>query len=120
MRLPWLVVSVAVTAGCLPPLTRSPNNVVDLKYRSAAAPRATATALYHWGGSRSLAITSRCKMAPTDSEMYAARAEHCGGIAAWYWGVSRVLLEHGGSPTFLTPLRSDGRLRWLDLPGACR
>ncbi|MGE0871953.1 MAG: hypothetical protein AB7P03_25570 [Kofleriaceae bacterium] len=111
---------LVTVAGCIPPLTRPPENVVDLAYRTATPARSTATALYRWAGSRSLGLAPRCKMMPSDSTMFALRAESCGGIAAWYWGVARVLLEQGGSPKFLAPLRVEDRLRWVDLPGPCR
>jgi hypothetical protein len=106
-------------AGCMPPLAPIADNAIDLRYRMPHAD-ATATDLYRAVGSRSLAVQSRCKMVPTDSEMFAARAETCGGARAWYWGVARVLLERAGSPRFATPIRLDGRLRWIDLPEPCR
>jgi hypothetical protein len=90
--------------------------VIDVRYRTPAA-RSTPTDLYHAFGSRSLAVQSRCKMTPTDSEAFAIRAERCGGLAAWYWGVSRLLLEQASSPRYTAPIREDNRLRWIDLPG---
>lgn len=72
--------------------------------------------LYRWTGSRSSTVGSRCKMVPTDSQMFAARAATCGGLAAWYWGVARLFLEQANSSKFAPPLRLDGRLRWVDLP----
>ena len=89
--------------------------MIDVRYRSPAA-HSTPTALYHAIGSRSLAVTSRCKMTPTDSEAFAIRAERCGALSAWYWGVARLMLEQAGSPRFTAPIRQDGRLRWIDFP----
>lgn len=62
---------------------------------------------------------SRCKMVPTDSQAFAIRAERCGGVRAWYWGVSRLLLEEATSPRFTHAIRLDDRVRWIDLPGPC-
>jgi hypothetical protein len=109
-------VALLAVAACMPPLTRAADNVIDLQYRSESA-TATPTQIYRWVGSRSLAVTSRCKMAPTDSENFAIRAEHCGGLAAWYWGVARLFLEQANSSAFAPSLRQGGRLRWVDLPG---
>jgi hypothetical protein len=109
---------LALVAGCLPPLTPPVTNVTDLRYRSGQR-RSSASStidLYRYIGSRSGSVTSRCKMAPTDSEMFTVRADRCGGVAAWYWGVSRVLLEQGASSAFAPHLRLDGRWRWVDLP----
>jgi hypothetical protein len=113
----WL--ALVALAGCLPPLTRDADNAIDLRARMAQPATSTATELYRWAGQRSLAIDSRCRMAPTDSEAFALRAERCGGLAAWYWGVSRLLLEQASSPQFARPIRLDGRLRWIDIPGGC-
>ena len=108
-------VSLALVAGCLPPLARPVANVTDLRYRSRSAP-STTIQLYGWVGSRSSSVGSRCKMIPTDSQMFAVRAQQCGGLAAWYWGVSRLLLEQASSSAFTAPMRLDDRWRWLDLP----
>ena len=110
------IVALLAVAACMPPITRAADNVIDLRYRSVAA-TATPTEIYHWVGSRSLAVTSRCKMAPTDSENFAIRAQHCGGLTAWYWGVARLFLEQANSSAFAPSLRLDGRRRWVDLPG---
>lgn len=104
----WLV-------GCAPPHSRAPTNVIDLRYRMHPVSNSTID-LYRWTGSRSSSVKSRCKMVPTDSEAFAVRAERCGGLRAWFWGVSRVLVEQANSPRFTSPLRADGRLRWVDLP----
>lgn len=110
---------LAGVASCMPPIARPADNAIDLRYRVPAA-HSTATDVYQAIGARSLALQSRCKMVPTDSEMFAARAHDCGGIRAWYWGLSRVLLERASSPRFMTPIFLDGRLRWMDLPEPCR
>jgi len=107
---------VLALAGCLPPLSTAPTNVIDLRYRSAAPTADTTIRIYRWIGSRSSSVKSRCRMAPTDSEMFATRAQQCGGVTSVFWGVSRVLLEEARDPRFAVPLRLDGRLRWVDLP----
>jgi hypothetical protein len=109
---------VAVCA-CSPAWTRDPDNAIDARARLGATPPTTATVIYAWAGSRSLAVRSRCRMLPTDSEAFAVRATSCGGLSAWYWGVSRLLLEEAATPAFLHPLPLDGRMRWIDLPGRC-
>jgi hypothetical protein len=114
----WLL--LAGVASCLPPIARPADNAIDLRYRVPAA-HSTATDVYQAIGARSLAVQSRCKMVPTDSEMFAARTtSDCGGIRTWYWGMSRVLLERASSPRFMTPIFLEGRLRWMDLPEPCR
>ena len=110
-----LALVLSLVASCGPPHSRPPTNVIDLRYRMRPASSSTID-LYRWTGSRSGSVKSRCKMVPTDSEMFAARAERCGGLRAWFWGVARVLVEQANSPRFTPPLRVDGRLRWVDLP----
>ena len=58
-------------------------------------------------------------MIPTDSQAFAIRAERCGGVKAWYWGVARLFLEQANSSRFASAIRIDDRLRWIDLPGPC-
>src|ERR1043165_3089010 len=102
-----------VVGGCMPPIAREADNAIDLRYRLRGNDdSSTATDVYRAIGSKSLAVKSRCKMVPTDSEMFATRTPSCGGVRAWYWGVSRVLLERAGSPRFARPILLDGRLRW--------
>jgi hypothetical protein len=108
-------------AGCMPAIARPADNAIDLRYRLRGNPdSSTATDMYRSIGSKSLAVKSRCKMVPTDSEMFATRAQSCGGVRTWYWGVSRVILERAGSPKFMFPMQLDGRLRWMDLPEPCK
>jgi putative component of membrane protein insertase Oxa1/YidC/SpoIIIJ protein YidD len=115
MTLALLAFALTPSAGCAPPHSRTPTNVIDLRYRMRPASSSTID-LYRWTGSRTGSVKSRCKMVPTDSEMFAARAERCGGLRAWFWGVARVLVEQANSPRFTPPLRVDGGLRWVDLP----
>jgi hypothetical protein len=110
-----LALVMAIAAACVPSSPRPPTNVIDLRYRMTPA-RSTAIAIYRWAGERSGSVASRCKMVPTDSEMFAIRASRCSGLAAWYWGVSRLLLEQANSSKFTPPLRVDGRLRRVDMP----
>jgi hypothetical protein len=80
--------------------------------------RVVATSIYRDLLSRSL--FARCRMVPTDSHYFDARARRCGGLSAAIDGAARLYLESAATPRFLRPLRLDGRLRWLDLPGlAC-
>jgi hypothetical protein len=113
----WLI-AIALVAGCLPRPSPTVTNVVDLQYRTRASSDVhSAIRLYRWFGSKSGSVKSRCKMLPTDSENFAIRASRCNAVSAWYWGISRVLLEESASAKFLHPLRVDGRRRWVDLPG---
>jgi hypothetical protein len=105
---------VALTA-CLPPLSRDADNAIDLRYRMQEG-HSTVVSIYRAAGDDA---PSRCKMIPTDSQAFAVRAERCGGLKAWYWGVARLFLEQAHSSKFATAIRMDDRLRWIDLPGAC-
>jgi hypothetical protein len=105
---------VALTA-CLPPLSRDADNPIDLRYRMHPA-QSTVVSIYRVAGDDA---PSRCKMVPTDSQAFAMRAERCGGVKAWYWGVARLLLEQANSSKFTTAIRLDDRRRWIDLPGPC-
>ena len=73
-----------------------------------------ATVVYQDLLSRSL--FARCRMMPTDSQLFDHRARRCGGLSAVVLGISRLFLEASATPRFLRPLTLDGRLRWLDLP----
>jgi len=102
-------------AGCLPPVARDADNAIDLRYRMRPA-QSTVVDIYRVAGDNA---PSRCKMVPTDSQAFAIRAERCGGVRAWFWGVSRLLLEQANSRRFESQIRLDDRLRWIDLPGPC-
>jgi len=105
----------------MPPIARTADNAIDLRYRLRGNPdSATATDIYRTIGARSLAVKSRCKMVPTDSEMFATRTQTCGGVRTWFWGISRVLLERAHSSKFMVPIELDGRMRWMDLAEPCR
>ncbi len=115
---------MVMVASCVPATTPAADNAIDLRYRLAQRPTAraadaTAIAIYGWVGERSLATPSRCKMVPTDSAAFAARAASCGGLAAWYQGIARLLLEQASSEKFARSIQLDGRLRWMDLPAPC-
>src|SRR5688572_8267978 len=100
----WLF--LLALAGCLPQPSPTVTNVVDLQYRSRASANAhSAIRLYRWFGAKSGSVQSRCKMLPTDSEMFAIRAARCNAVSAWYWGIARVLLEESASSKFMHALR---------------
>jgi len=102
-------------AACLPPVERDADNAIDLRYRMHPA-HSTAVDIYRTAGDDA---PSRCKMVPTDSQAFAIRAERCGGVRAWYWGVARLFLEEAKSSKFAHSIRLDDRIRWIDLPGPC-
>ena len=106
---------VALTA-CLPPVARDADNAIDLRYRMNRPAQSTVVDIYRSAGANA---PSRCKMVPTDSQAFAMRAETCGGMRAWIWGVSRLFLEQANSSRFTHAIRLDDRLRWIDLPGPC-
>jgi len=109
------VLLLVACAACLPPVARDADNAIDLRYRMQPA-RSTVVAIYRAAGDDA---PSRCKMVPTDSQAFAIRGERCGGVRAWYWGVSRLLLEQANSSKFATAIRLDDRIRWIDVPGPC-
>lgn len=74
----------------------------------------TSTRAYRALADRTLG--TRCRMLPSDSEVYDVRARRCGAITAAARGVSRLLLEVAASDELLSPVIVGGRLRWLDLP----
>jgi len=61
-------------------------------------------------------LFSRCRMFPSDSELYDLRAAGCGAAPAAVMGISRLLLEVAASSRVLPSLIVDRRVRWLDLP----
>ena len=84
------------------------------RMRRAAGRRVVATAVYR--DLLAMSLFARCKMVPTDSEMFDHRARRCGSVRAAVLGISRLFLEASATPRFLRPLRLDGRLRWWDVP----
>lgn len=107
--------ALVVLTACLPPLSRDADNAIDLRYRLRPA-ESTVVDLYRAAGDDA---PSRCKMVPTDSQAFAVRAEQCGGVRAWYWGVARLLLEQANSSRFAHSIVLDGRARWIDVPDPC-
>jgi hypothetical protein len=110
------VLALLALTACLPPLSRDADNAIDLRYRMARPAHSTIVDIYRVAGDDA---PSRCKMVPTDSQAFALRAESCGGLRAWIWGVSRLFLEQASSSKFTNQIRLDDRLRWIDLPGPC-
>ena len=95
---------------------------VDARYmttRGRATSVALATGVYRNVLSRSL--YSRCRMFPSDSELFDRRARTCGATVGAVLGASRLLLETEASPEILPVTFADGRLRWFDngAPTAC-
>jgi hypothetical protein len=88
---------------------------------TTAAPRRWQTATAAYRAVLAPSLGSRCRMFPSDSVLFDARAARCGAATATLLGVSRLLLEAEGSPRFLPALVVEQRLRWLDLPrsGSC-
>jgi hypothetical protein len=76
-----------------------------------------ATAIYRDVLSR--ALFSECQMVPRDSEAFNRRLRWCGPVGAVMVSMSRLMLEMAAQPAYLTPVRLDGRLRWLDPPTSC-
>ena len=104
-------------AACAPAISSAPPvSPLVARYRlmSAAQGRpVVATRVYRDVLSSSLA--SRCRMVPTDSEAFDARARSCGALNAAVIGVSRLYLERAATPAYLRATTLEGRVRWLDL-----
>jgi hypothetical protein len=119
--MPVLGVVVAVVAVGLGACTSGreiprPGSALEARWRMRrdGGRRVVATAVYR--DLLSMSLFARCKMVPTDSEMFDHRARRCGGLSAAVLGISRLFLEASATPRFLRPLRLDGRLRWWDVP----
>ena len=61
-------------------------------------------------------LYSRCKMFPSDSQVFDLRAPACGSLGAAVLGMARLFLEEEASPKILPVTFADGRIRWWDLP----
>jgi hypothetical protein len=100
----------------------SPVSPLEARYRLelvGAAPAASvSTSIYRQFLGHSL--FSACRMVPSDSHMFDARARRCGALQAAVRGIARLFLERAATPDYLRPVRLDGRLRWLDLPDPVR
>ena len=98
-------------------------SAVDARFvatRMHPAKPAVATGVYQNLLARSL--YARCRMLPSDSELFDRRAHDCGGLTAAVLGISRLYLEVEASPQVLPATFAEGRMRWLDLPppnGVC-
>jgi hypothetical protein len=128
------ILGSALWAGCL---LQTPNtkqgSALEVMYRlgrvsgrastSLAAPSSTSlaagpavtTSAYRDVLAKS--IFSRCRMVPSDSEMFDILLKRCGVVRAVLRSSARLLLERAATPAYLRPVRLGGRLHWLDLPG---
>jgi hypothetical protein len=86
---------------------------IDRNREASRAPE-TSTRAYRALADRTLG--TRCRMFPSDSEVYDVQARRCGAISAATKGVSRLLLEVAASDEFVSPVILGGRVRWLDPP----
>jgi hypothetical protein len=122
-----LVALAAAAAGCgAPPGNARPASPLEVRYRLVSGSRGTgiggasgqvATAIYR--GWLARALFSDCSMVPRDSEAFDRRLARCGPVAAVMVSMSRLLLEEAAGPAYLTPVRMDRRLRWVDVPMSC-
>ncbi len=111
-----IVVGACLAGGCM---ARSPQlpplRSIEFHYRALAHPRparaAASTSVYR-AVARSLSTT--CEMWPNDSAYFDQAVARCGGRRAIGASLGRLFLERAASPTFLRPVRIDGRLRWVD------
>ena len=121
MRFFCLLLAFAVAGpGCLSGRTlERPGSALEARWRwqhrDRGGERVVATAIYRDVLAKSL--FARCRMMPTDSQIFDHRARRCGSLTAAVLGVARLYLEASATPRFLHPLTLEGRLRWLDLPG---
>ena len=110
----WLLACTACgSAGAAAPMMGGLEARYRLAVRGQVEPVA-ATRVYR--GFLASSLFSRCKMLPTDSQLFDRRARACGGLAATYLGSARLYLEAAADARFLRPVVHDGRLRWFDLP----
>jgi hypothetical protein len=123
LRLGAAILGVALWTGCLlqTPATRQ-GSALEVMYRlgrgsgRALSPApAVTTSAYRDVLSKS--IYSRCRMVPTDSEMFDILLKRCGVVRAVLRSSARLFLERAATPAYLRPVRIEGHLRWLDLPG---
>jgi hypothetical protein len=113
---------MACLAGCGTAAHRTePVGRLDAEYlRGGFGGRArevAATQLYRQVLARSLG--TRCRMFPSDSQLYDVRAARCGATTAAALGIARLYLEIAAGPQLLPALIAEGRVRWLDLPRDC-
>jgi hypothetical protein len=117
------VLGLALLTACATgaPPGAAPMGGLEARYRMAArgpaAAPAAATRVYRSFLARSL--YSRCRMWPSDSRWFDARAQRCGAAGTTFRAAARLYLEAAAGPRFLRPVLHDGRLLWLDPPGAC-
>ena len=83
---------------------------------SSHTSRMVATAAYQ--GVLGKSLSSSCRMFPSDSVLFDARAKRCGAAPAAVLGIARLFLETAAQPSVLPPLVVDGQARWFDPPGS--
>jgi len=116
----WLAMALGMVSGCSSAVHRTrPLSRLEAVYltgglTTSGAPPVAATRLYRDVLGKTLG--SRCKMFPTDSQLFDRRAARCGAAAAALLGISRLYLETAAWDDVLPSLVADGRVRWLDLP----
>jgi putative component of membrane protein insertase Oxa1/YidC/SpoIIIJ protein YidD len=114
-----LLFVVGPLASCSSQLMqREPASPLEIRYRSwkrhtSGQSTAVSTSVYRDLLAKSM--FSQCKMVPHDSEYYNVLVRRCGGLRAVFRGAARLFLERAASTDFLTPVRIDGRLKWVDL-----
>jgi hypothetical protein len=120
LSLAGAALSFAALAACGAAGNARPASPLEVRYRMMVAgerePR-VATAIYRDVLSRTL--FSECQMVPRDSEAFNQRLRWCGPVGAVMVSMSRLMLEMAAQPAYLTPVRLDGRLLWLDPPTSC-
>jgi hypothetical protein len=109
-----------LAGGCAVAHRERPLSALDARYvyerlaRQGERGRTVTTSAYRGVLSRSL--FSRCRMYPSDSQLFDRRARACGAALAGVLGIARLYLETAGGPDVLFPVIAEGRVRWLDLP----
>lgn len=115
----WLLLALGVSSGCGTAMHRTrPLPNLEAEYMAGRPGRGAtpvvATRLYRSVLARSLG--ARCRMFPSDSQLFDRRAANCGAATAAMLGIARLYLETAASADILPSMVSDGRVRWLDLP----
>jgi hypothetical protein len=124
LRIGLAILSMTLANGCLlrAPAT-PPGSALEVMYRQrrgterSPLPAAPAVTTSAYRDILAKSIFSRCRMVPSDSEMFDILLKRCGVVRSVMRSSARLLLERAATPAYLRPVRLEGHLRWLDLPG---
>jgi hypothetical protein len=123
-RIGVALLGMALWTGCLLRAPDTPHgSALEVMYRQRrgsdrrASPSSPAITTSAYRDVLAKSIFSRCQMVPSDSEMFDILLKRCGVVRAVLRSSARLFLERAATPAYLRPVRLEGRLQWLDLPG---